>query len=183
MRSHGKFLLNLRRSLVGLPHRTRPWLAPQISDYWAAVVKITLLRKANKRQRELLIMVLLIYSLTAISSLQFWPVPTNLNCCRRHKLLLAHAESMTCQQCTWSSTQYLHVSYPYKESKKRNVKRVFWRVSYSLCWLRLNPNKHISSQTKLWFVSCWFTDYCCLPVSHLWDNEVLPIFMIWKEKE
>lgn len=36
VRSHGTFLLNLRRSLVGLPRRTRPWLAPQISDYWAA---------------------------------------------------------------------------------------------------------------------------------------------------
>lgn len=96
VRSYGTFLLNLRRSLVGLPRRTHPWPAPQISDYWAAWKsnENNTLWKSKQKQESSFLSPLVaqpIYSPTAVSSLQLWPVLTNLNCCG-HKLLLAHPD-------------------------------------------------------------------------------------------
>lgn len=56
---------------------------------------------------------------------------------------------------------------------------MFWRVSYSLCWLRLNPNKHVSPQTNSFDLHpVDLQIIAVLPVSHLWYNEVLPVFMV-----
>lgn len=110
---------------------------------------------------------------TAASSSPPWPVLINLNCYKTgQKNFREHPNHML--DWKYKLSWYLHVPYISRQQEKRNKKEIFGTDA------RQRPNRPTTPERL--FINPQ-TASALSPVGHLWNDEVLPIFMIWKEPE